>query len=114
MTGDNEFRLALHARLVSTADLLLAQFNPCRIQDKKCLAGEYCCVRTRFKRRNREDRRCYFLDPDGCTFTNIWCKTWFCHAVRALQDEPTVTCLTAMDALHQVAKLYGLTYERTE
>lgn len=109
--GKNEFRLALHQKLCETADLLLLYHNPCWMRGGACLRGNPnpCCVRTRFKRWNPEDRECYWLGEHGCTFPNIECKAWLCEA--ALQEAPQ-ELLAGLKALEDIAKRYELTNER--
>lgn len=108
---EQEFRLALHQKLCEAADILLFHHNPCRMQGNTCLAGDPnpCCIRTRFKRWDLGDKRCRFIGERGCEFPNIECKVWLCSLAK---DQASRECLSALQSLENIAKLYGLTNEQ--
>lgn len=109
--NETEFKLALHGKLCDLADLFLYHYNPCHIRGGACLAGDPnpCCVRTRFRRFDREDKRCQFITECGCSFPNIECKVWLCQ-VATEQADPD--CLKALHSLDEIARIYRLTNER--
>lgn len=99
-----EFKILLNEKLCDLADDIMYYYNPCKIENGKCLLDEFCCSRTRFKRQDgKED--CHFL-KDGCTFKNLKCKLWFCEtAIKNMSQE----CLEIFKNLENIAKLHGLT-----
>lgn len=109
-----EFHLALHQKLVETADLLLYYYNPCLMEHggASCLRGEpipCCSNRTRFKRDDPDDLKCRFLGLNGCEFINIECKIWLCEEA---QEQAAPLLRFALGQLFEIAKAFGLTNER--
>lgn len=105
---ENEFKIALHDRLVAVADLLLFYHNPCQAKGGACLAGDPnpCCVRTRFKRWDGT-KPCEFIGPgdSGCQMPNLECKVWLCNLATENAGED---CAKAMRTLQALAEVYGL------
>lgn len=107
--NDIEFRINLHSKLCSLADLVLLYYNPCKAVRGSCLKADPnpCCVRTRFKKMTASNE-CFFLGDDGCTFPNIECKVWLCSVSRKNASQE---CLTILSQIENIAKSYGLTNE---
>lgn len=109
MMSDWEFKLAMHHKLNEMADLVLRHYDPCQMKNggAACLAGDPnpCCIRTRFKRWDSEDKRCYFLGEKGCTFLNLECKVWLCPIAT---EQAGQECVDALKAIQTLGKMFGV------
>jgi len=101
---DTEFKIQLHNKLCSIAELTLHNYNPCRILDGKCIGGEniVCCTGTRFNR--KDTRRCYFLSENGCTAPNIECRVYLCKTAKEKYPE----CALVLQQLENIARQFHL------
>ncbi len=75
--------------LYNEADHILKKFNPCHIENGRCLSGLPCC----------ED--CEFLSrKNGCKEKSLACKLWLCEEATAMFPE----CASLLDRLKKVAR----------
>jgi hypothetical protein len=61
----------LYYNLCGRVDKLLLKYNPCKIIDRKCLRGHFCC------------HECTYLIHDQCSVNSLACKLWLCDYVCA-------------------------------
>ncbi|MFA5994736.1 MAG: hypothetical protein WC823_07310 [Parcubacteria group bacterium] len=87
--SDFERLSALYDELYAEASAILAEHNPCAIENGKCFRGEPCC----------ED--CNYLSrKKGCTVQSLVCKLFLCQA--AINKFPA--CAAALSTLRKIAE----------
>jgi len=66
---------ALYDKLYEDAEIVLARYDPCKIEDGKCLAGKPCCY--------ERGRKCENLSKkDGCAVKSLACKLFLCDKAK--------------------------------
>lgn len=63
----------IYDELYADYSALIKKYNPCKIENSKCLRGTTCCV------------WCKHLGNNGCKVKALTCKGWFCG--KALENK---------------------------
>ena len=106
---DLEFKIALNEKLCDLVDVILYQYNPCKLDrlNHKCFNRNNldkipCCT---FFHCSKGDV-CVFLKKDGgCSFKNILCKVSLCE-LATMKADPE--CLKVLKLIQDIARMYGL------
>jgi hypothetical protein len=88
-------KIKLHDRLYDYADKLIKEYDPCKIENGKCvrLVG-MCCG------------GCKYLTEDGCSTKCLWCKLWLCdYLLKKPEYWPLISKLRKIEKVANRKKL---------
>ena len=98
----DEFKAQVDKKLCELVDVLIQQYNPCKIEGSKCIVGEVpCCQIPYFD----PSKPCPYINNSCLEHKTLTCRMWFCKTALKGMDEK---CRDSLYALEKIAKIHGL------
>jgi hypothetical protein len=94
--------------LYNKADKLFKKYNPCKIQNRKCIVGKHCCCGNEYK--TIEEGRCKYLTENGCSVKSLACKLWLCYNIFWKEDNKITELNNKLEKLRDKAIELKLAY----